>query len=141
MRNATKHPVLSLLAAAGLLVAAGTVSAQGGAPQGGAPQGGAQGAPAPQQQEHVDVSDEQVSSFVEAYMAVQSVNQEYTQRLQAVEDPQEATEMQQEAQGEMESAVTDSGLSVDEYQQIANQAGQDEELRGKIEEELSAHVE
>lgn len=141
MSNATKHPVLALFAAAGLLFAAGTASAQGGAPQGEAPQG-QQGAPAAAPQtEQIDVSDSEVEGFVEAYMAVQSVNQEYTQKLQAVEDPEQATELQQEAQGKMEQAVSDSGLSIDQYQQIANQAGQDEELRGKIEAELADHVE
>jgi|GEM_PF-394249 len=143
MSNATKHPVLALFAAAGLLFAAGTASAQGGAPapEGGAPQEG-QGAPAAAPQtEQIDVSDSDVQGFVEAYMAVQAVNQEYTQKLQAVEDPEEATELQQEAQGKMEEAVSDSGLSIDQYQQIANQAGQDEELRGQIEAELANHVE
>lgn len=140
MSHSTKHPVLALLAAAGLLVAAGTVSAQGGAPEGGA-QG--QGAPAtqPQQAENIDVSEEEVESFVDAYMSVQGINQEYTQKLQAVEDPEEATELQQEAQTKMQEAVSDSGLSITEYQQIANQAGQDEELRGQIEEALASHTE
>jgi len=131
MRHSTKHPVLALLAAAGLLFAAGTVTAQ---------EGGAAPAPAPQT-EAIDVSQSEVESFVDAYMAVQGINQEYTEKLQAVEDPEEATELQQEAQTKMQEAVTDSGLSISEYQQIANQAGQDEELRGQIEEALAAQVE
>jgi len=131
VRNSTKHPVLALLAAAGLLFAAGTVSAQ---------EGQAAPAPAPQT-ESIDVSQSDVESFVDAYMAVQGINQEYTQKLQAVEDPEEATELQQEAQTKMQEAVSDSGLSISEYQQIANQAGQDEELRGQIEEALAAQVE
>ncbi len=138
MRNQVKHPVLALLAAAGFMIGAASVSAQG-APQG----GGQQGAPAAAQPqgEQMDVSDEQVESFVDAYVAVQGVNQEYTQKLQQVEDPEKATELQQEAQTEMQSAVDDSGISIEEYQQIANQAGQDEELRGEIEEALAAHME
>lgn len=133
MRTSTKHPVLALLAAAGLLFAAGTVSAQGEPPQ---------GAPTTQPQaESMDVSQDQVESFVDAYMAVQGINQEYTQKLQAVEDPEQATELQQEAQTKMQEAVSDSGLSISEYQQIANQAGQDEELRNQIEEALTSQVE
>lgn len=132
MSHSIKHPVLALLAAAGLLFAAGTATAQGEAQQ---------GAPAPQQAESIDVSEEDVENFVDAYMAVQGINQEYTQKLQAVEDPEKATELQQEAQTEMQEAVSESGLSIEEYQQIANQAGQDEELRGQIEEALTARVE
>lgn len=145
--SVVKHPVLALLAAAGLMFGAATVSAQGGAPQGGGQEGGAQGggqqaAPGAQQEvEEIDVSDSEVEEFVDAYMAVQGVNQEYTQKLQEVEDPEKATELQQEAQGEMQSAVDDSGLSIEKYQQIANQAGQDEDLRGKIEEALAERSE
>ncbi len=126
-----KHPVLALLAAAGLLFGAATVTAQGNAQ---APQ-------AQPQAEAIDVSEGQVESFVDAYMAVQGINQEYTQKLQAVEDPEKATELQQEAQTKMQEAVSDSGLSISEYQQIANQAGQSEELRGQIEEALTARIE
>ncbi len=131
MNHSIKNPVLALLAAAGLLFAAGTATAQGEAQQ---------GAPAPQQ-ESIEVSSEDVENFVDAYMAVQGINQEYTQKLQAVEDPEKATELQQQAQTEMQEAVSESGLSISEYQQIANQAGQDEELRGQIEEALTARVE
>lgn len=128
-----KHPVMALLAAAGLLAGAATVSAQGQPQQ--APAQPQTQAPA------MDVSESQVESFVDAYMAVQGINQEYTQKLQNVEDPEKATEMQQEAQTKMQEAVSDTGLSISEYQQIAQAAGQDEELRGQIEEELTSRVE
>lgn len=126
-----KHPVLALLAAAGLLFGAATVTAQDNAQ---APQ-------AQPQSEAIEVSEGQVESFVDAYMAVQGINQEYTQKLQAVEDPEKATELQQEAQTKMQEAVSESGLSISEYQQIANQAGQSEELRGQIEAALTARIE
>ncbi|WP_024461442.1 DUF4168 domain-containing protein [Marinimicrobium sp. LS-A18] len=126
-----KHPVLALLASVGLLFGAATVSAQDEAQ---APQ-------AQPQTQVMDVSEDQVESFVDAYMAVQGINQEYTQKLQAVEDPEKATELQQEAQTKMQEAVSDSGLSISEYQQIANQAGQSEELRSQIEAELTARIE
>ncbi len=74
-------------------------------------------------------------------MAVQGINQEYTQKLQNVEDPEKATKMQQEAQTKMQEAVSESGLSISEYQQIAQAAGQDQELRSQIEEELTSRVE
>lgn len=133
-----KHPVLALLAAAGFLLGASTVTAQA---QEGGQQGGQQAPSAQQPQtEAMDVSDAQVENFVDAYMAVQGINQEYTQKLQSVEDPEKATELQQEAQTKMQEEVSDTGLSISEYQQIATQAGQDEELRGKIEEALSERV-
>ncbi|MGD8175839.1 DUF4168 domain-containing protein [Marinimicrobium sp. ARAG 43.8] len=130
------NPVLALIAGSVLMFGAGAVSAQS------TPQGQPQQPAAPQTEAaQMDVSEEQVESFVDAYMAVQGINQEYTQKLQAVEDPEEATELQQEAQTEMQEAVSNSGLSISEYQQIANQAGQDEELRNQIESALTERIE
>lgn len=88
-----------------------------------------------------DVSQDEVDSFVDAYMSVQEINQDYTQRLQDVEDSEEATQLQQEAQGKMQDAISESGLSIAEYQQIANQAGQDDQLRSQIEDALTSHIE
>ena len=132
MRTTIKNPVLALLAAAGLLFGSANLVAQAQG-QGSSP-AGAQQAP-------VEVSDADVENFVSAYMAVQGINQEYTQKLQNVDDPEKATELQQEARTKTQKAVSDTGLSISEYQQIANQAGQDEELRGKIEAALSDQVE
>lgn len=129
MRKITSNPLIALLASAGLLFAAGTVTAQGQAPQ-------PQTAPA----ETVEVSDQDVNNFVSAYMEVQEINQEYTQKLQSEEDPEAATGLQQEAQDKMKNAISNNDLSMSEYQQIANQAGRDEELRGQIEEALKAEV-
>jgi len=89
----------------------------------------------------MDVSQEEVDNFVEAYMSVQEINQDYTQQLQDVEDSDQATQLQQEAQGKMQDAISEAGLSIAEYQQIANQAGQDEQLRQQIEDALTSHIE
>lgn len=124
-------PLLSLLIAAGLLAGSAAIHAQEDyqpAPP-----------PAPEQQQS-QVSDADVSNFVSAYMAVQEINQEYTEKLQAAESPEQATELQQEAQGKMQEAVTESGLSVGEYQQIANLANQDPALRERITTELTKNM-
>ncbi|WP_052480827.1 DUF4168 domain-containing protein [Gilvimarinus agarilyticus] len=85
----------------------------------------------------MDVSDEQVGDFVEAYVAVQTLNQEYATKLQAsTDDPEKSQELQQEAQTEMSSAITDAGLSMDEYKQIAMAANQSEQLRQRISMEI-----
>src|SRR5690625_8049712 len=89
----------------------------------------------------MDVSQEEVDNFVEAYMSVQEINQDYTQQLQDVEDSDQATQLQQEAQGKMQDAISEAGLSIAEYQQIANQAGKDEQLRQQIEAAQTYHIE
>ena len=115
MRTTIKNPVLALLAAAGLLFGSANLVAQAQG-QGSAPAGAQQLAPV----EPLYVNDADVDNFVSAYMAVQGLNQEYTQKLQNVDDPEKATELQQEAQAKMQRAVNDTGLSISEYQQIAN---------------------
>jgi polyhydroxyalkanoate synthesis regulator phasin len=89
------------------------------------------------QQPQAQISEDKVDKFVDAYVEVQKINQEYTAQLQATGEPAKATELQQEAQTKMQEAVTDTGLSIPEYQQIAALAGQDQELRSRIEKELS----
>lgn len=135
-----KNPLLSLFAAIGLTFGA-AAWAQGPAPEGGADDYAPPAPAGPGAEQQVDVSDEEVSAFVDAYIAVQTINQEYTERLQAAESPEDATELQQEAQGKMQQAVTDSGISIEEYQQIANLANQDEGLRDRITEALAAQIE
>jgi hypothetical protein len=125
-----KTTLLAFLTAIGLLFGSIAVHAQ--APQQQPPGG---------QPHALDVTQEDVDNFVEAYISVQEINQDYTQRLQDVEDPEQATELQQEAQTKMQEAISDAGLSISEYQQIANQAGQDEELRNQIEEALTSQIE
>lgn len=124
-----KSPLLALLTAIGLLLSSMAF------------------AQVPQQQPDAgpsystDVSEEDVDNFVKAYISVQEINQDYTQRLQYIEDSERATQLQQEAQKKMQDAISDAGLSVAEYQQIANQAGQDAQLRSKIEDSLTSHIE
>lgn len=127
MRNSTTNPVLALLAAAGLLFAAGTVTAQGQAPT-----------QAPAQAPAIEVSDQDVENFADAYVAVQTINQQYTEKLQNVEEAEKATALQQEARDKMAGAVKEAGLTISDYQEIAQAAGQDEELRADIEQAVVA---
>lgn len=123
MRNTTRFPLLGLLAAFGLLLAvsANALDAESA------------------NTEHVNEAD--INRFAEAYLAVQMINQEYSVMLQQVEDPEQATELQQEAQTKMQQAVTESGLSVSDYQNIAQQANQSDTVREDIQNAVSAMVE
>ncbi len=127
MSNSVTRPLIALLAAAGLMGGAALVHAQ---------DYGEHAAPPPATtQEQVDETT--VNNFIAAYQEVQAIHQDYSQQLQAAEDPESATELQQEAQEKMQEAVTSNGLTIAEYQQVANLAGQDPELRARIEEALT----
>lgn len=123
MRNITRFPLLSLLAAFTLLFAASTSAQEADSAEAGS------------------ISAGDINRFAEAYLAVQMINQEYSTMLQQVEDPEQATELQQEAQTKMQQAVTESGLSISDYQSIAQQANQDDAVRENIQNAVSAMVE
>lgn len=78
-----------------------------------------------------DFSDDQIESFTSARADVQQLQQEYASKLQQA-DQEQATELKQEAQQKMVSAVEDSGLDVQEFNNIARAAQNDEELAEKI---------
>lgn len=123
MRNTNRFPLLSLLAAFGLLFAVSASALD------------ADSVDAEQ------ISADDIHSFAEAYLAVQTINQEYSAMLQQVEDPEQATELQQEAQTKMQQAVTESGLSISDYQNIAQQANLNDTVREDIQNAVSSLVE
>lgn len=128
MNKMIKHPFIAALMIAGLSAAPALVNAETAATS-------TTTTTVPQARTQ-QVSEEKVDQFVTAYVEVQKINREYSAQLQAAAEPEQATELQQEAQTKMQKAVTDSGLTVSEYQQIASLANQDAELRERIQEEL-----
>lgn len=126
----------SAIAAVFGLAFAATAYAQTGAN----PEQGQQAAPPPVPQEQAysePVSDEKVEQFVSAYTDMQGVREDYAQQLHEVEDPEQATAIQQEAQEEMQNAITEAGLSIDEYQDLAARINQDQELLEQVQQELA----
>ncbi|UEX78967.1 DUF4168 domain-containing protein [Sediminicurvatus halobius] len=77
-------------------------------------------------------SEETLQQFVEAHSGVLAIRDEYTQRLQEADDREQAMALQEEANERMVNAVTDTGLSVEEYGEIARAASGDTELSERI---------
>ena len=137
-----KKPLMSLSA---LFLAAGVTGAafaQQGAPQqqgqqGAAQQGQPPGQPNPALGDASDITDEEVKKFADAQAKVEQVKGEYQSQVQAAsEDPEKAMEVQREAQQEMVKAVKDTGLDVRKYNQIAQLAQYDTDLRERIQENM-----
>ncbi|MFP4182446.1 MAG: DUF4168 domain-containing protein [Thiohalospira sp.] len=112
---------------------------QGAQGQGQGAQGqgqGAQGAQGAQGQggegKEIDVDDEMLDNFSDAYVEVRDIQSDFADKLGSVEDREKAQEMQREAQEKMVSAVEDSDLSVQEYNQVASQMQNDPDLREKV---------
>ncbi len=77
-------------------------------------------------------SDATLEKFVSAFQKVGEIRQEYIGKLQQVDDKEKAQSLQQEAGAKMTGAVEDSGLKVETYNQIAQDAQQDPQLRERI---------
>ncbi len=90
-----------------------------------------------QEQPSVDVGEQELDQFAEAFLAVQEIQTEISEELQAATDESEAQDLQRQAQEEMVSAVEDSGLSVEEYNQIAQLMNSDPEVRDGIMERIN----
>ena len=114
----TRHPLILGIAATMLLAA---------------PQAIAQEQP-PQAQQPIapDFSEQQIEAFVDAATEVQRVQTELDAKAQEAQNPEEVTELQQEAQLEASQAVEDSGLTVDEYAAIAQAANENPDLYAMI---------
>lgn len=88
------------------------------------------------QQQAIDVSDQQLEQFADAQIEIASIQQDFSGRLQEVEDPEKAQELQRKANEEMTTAVEDAGLDVESFNQIAMAIQNDPELQQKLTEML-----
>ncbi len=92
---------------------------------------------APAVEEH-SFSDAELEQFAQAFVEVEEVRNEYGPRLSDAEDMEAATEIQQEANELMTSAIEDNGLTVETYNAIAQSTQADPELREQILEKVEA---
>ncbi|MGX6646627.1 DUF4168 domain-containing protein [Maricaulaceae bacterium MS644] len=81
---------------------------------------------------NAELTDAQVESFIDAAMAVQAVVQQYQPQMQAAESQEAAAALQQQAQGELVSAVEDAGLTPETYQSIAAAAQTDPQVAERL---------
>jgi Domain of unknown function (DUF4168) len=79
-----------------------------------------------------DLSDEKLSAVAAALERVASLQQDYRQRIAETEAPADKERIVAEANVELTKAVTEQGLSVEEYTSILDVARDDAEIRGKI---------
>jgi GTP1/Obg family GTP-binding protein len=84
------------------------------------------------QPEQIEVSDKELKQFVAAQSEVSGIQQDFSGRLQGVEDPNEAQTLRAEANEEMVQAVQDAGLDVESFNRIALAVRNDPELQQKV---------
>jgi hypothetical protein len=79
-----------------------------------------------------DLSDQKLNAAANALKRVADLQKGYRQRFAEAEAPAERERIVAEAQTEFAKAVTEQGLSVEEYASILNAARGDPEIQGKI---------
>jgi hypothetical protein len=79
-----------------------------------------------------ELSDQKLSAVAAALERVASLQQDYRQRIVEAEPPAEKERLVAEANNELTKAVTEQGLSVEEYTSILQRARDDIEIRRKI---------
>jgi len=80
----------------------------------------------------VAYSEPQLQKFADAYRAIVLLSREYAPKLKAAADVNEAEAINREAQGKMIAAIEQTGLTKDEYQQIANSLKSDPTLVDRV---------
>lgn len=80
-----------------------------------------------------DFSQQQLERFVDTQKQMGQIQQEYSRKLQDHQDkPEQAMTIKKEAQQALASAVQESGLKVQTYNQIIRLAQQDADFRARL---------
>lgn len=83
-------------------------------------------------------TDVQVDRFAEAMVDIQALNETYGPRVAGAADTNARAALQQQMTTEMTAAVTETGLTAEEYNQIAAAAQGDAALRARIGQAMQA---
>jgi hypothetical protein len=79
-----------------------------------------------------NISEDKLNAAAAALAAVSQVHQDYQKRITAAASPDDKKRMVEEANKALEKAITDKGLSIDEYNAIVDVAQNDPEFKAKL---------
>jgi hypothetical protein len=79
-----------------------------------------------------ELSDQKLNAVAAALERIASLQKDYRQRIAEAEAPADKERIVAEAHGEFTKAVTDQGLSLEEYASILDMARDDSEIRDKL---------
>lgn len=74
----------------------------------------------PPQQSQTTVSDEELQSFAKAYVEIEAIRVSHEAALNNTQEPEQAQQIQQDANAKMVEAVEKQGMTVEGYAQILN---------------------
>ena len=103
--------------------------------------GGQPPAAGQQQGEMPSIDEETKEKFLDAYGDIMEIQTDYAEQIQAASNEEEAMELQQAAQGEMQEAVTENDLTVEEYNTVIQAASANPDLMAELEAAIAAAAE
>jgi hypothetical protein len=83
-------------------------------------------------QSNQNISEDKLNAAAAALAAVSRVHQDYQKRIAAAASPDDKKRIVEEANKALEKAITDKGLSIDEYNAIVDVAQNDPEFKAKL---------
>jgi Domain of unknown function (DUF4168) len=78
------------------------------------------------------IAEAKIDKFADAYVAVQDIQSKAAQKLEGTTDPAQAQQVRSSAETEMIQAVKQTGLEVEEFNQIVQAMAQDADLRTRV---------
>ncbi len=84
------------------------------------------------EEETIEYSDEQLENVANAYVSITEIRQDLQDGLTEVADEEQARALQQEAGADMVEAVEETGLAVDEYNEIVEESQVNGNLRNRL---------
>jgi predicted TIM-barrel fold metal-dependent hydrolase len=78
------------------------------------------------------ISEDKLNAAAAALAAVSRVHQDYEKRMNSAASPDDKKRIVEEANKALERAITDKGLSIDEYNAIVDVAQNDPEFKAKL---------
>jgi hypothetical protein len=84
------------------------------------------------------ITDQKIEQFADAYVAVQTIQEQAATRLQTAKEPAQADEVKAKAESDMIAAVEKSGLKVDEFNQIVETMTANADVRERVAAKLAS---
>jgi hypothetical protein len=81
---------------------------------------------------HDDLSDATITKVGAVLRQTVTIRQKYAERAQSIKSPQEEQALEAQAQTELVQAVSDQGLSVQQYNQVIQMAQADPTLKQRL---------
>jgi hypothetical protein len=86
------------------------------------------------------IDQTKIEQFADAYVEVQTIQQQANTELQTATDPAQADEVKNTAQSQMIAAVERSGLQIEEFNHIVASMAADSQLRSRVSAEVQKRV-